>query len=70
MDAPNLYEWALGAISALLGWLGRQLYTDVKELSGSLAAHRVEVARDYVTNNELQRVHDKLDNILAELRKK
>ena len=69
MDAQTILN-ALGAIAlSALGWFARTIYTDVKEIGESLHAHKVEVARDYATNQDLQNIDKKLDRILERLSK-
>lgn len=64
---PILNILGAGGLAAL-GWLGRTLYDSIRALEKDLAQHKHEVARDYVTNNELERIEDKLDRILERLK--
>ena len=54
MDWQPFINVGLGAISAVFGWVARTFYTDIRALESSIAAHKVEVARDYATNQDLQ----------------
>ncbi len=45
----------------VLGWFARTLYEAIETLKDDFGAHKVEVARDYVRNNELDRLIERMD---------
>lgn len=67
MDPQSLFNLLGGAAMATLGWVARHLFGAIKSLESDLAAHKVEVARDYATNSDLLRMEDKLDKIIDKL---
>lgn len=69
MDFQHLVDIALTAVTGFIGWVLRSIYDDVKALESDLNAHKVEVARDYATNADLQNIDKKLDRILERLSK-
>ena len=69
MDIQHLIDFILAAIMAAIGWASKTIYGAVKALEIDLAAHKVEVARDYATNADLQNIDKKLDRILERLSK-
>lgn len=69
VDWQSLLNTAFIGLAAVVGWVGRTFYTDIRELEKSIAAHRVEVARDYATNSDIREINTKLDDILKYLRK-
>jgi len=77
MEYQTLINTALGATLAVAGWFARQLWDSVKQLRMDHEAHRVEVAKDYLSKetfryefdgwksevrNSFQRIFDVLDN--------
>jgi len=75
-DGGGLINWTIHAIlisyTALLTWLGKGMYNDVKDLKDhqsdcelSLANFRTEVSKDYAKDITIQaslaRVHDKME---------
>jgi hypothetical protein len=69
MDWQPFINVGLGAFCAVFGWVGRTFYTDIRSLEMSIAAHKVEVARDYATNDDLRDINSKLDELLRYVRK-
>lgn len=69
MDAQSIWNIIEGAMLAALGWAARTMYEAIRALEKDLADHKQVVARDYVTNAELERIEDKLDRILERLPK-
>lgn len=70
MDPQHIIDLALGAISAILGWIAKTIYAAVKTLELDLASHKVDVAKTYATRNDLLRFEDKIDSIHELLRDK
>lgn len=61
----------LGAVCAVIGWLGRELWSAVKELKADLAKLREELPIHYVRKDEFQdivkEIKSSLDKILDKL---
>lgn len=56
-----VWSSALSLVTALLGFIMREKFTDLKRLEILLNRTREEVARDYATNAEVQRITDHID---------
>lgn len=56
-----VWSAALSFITALLGFVMREKFADLKRLEILLNRTREEVARDYATNAEVQRITDHID---------
>lgn len=69
MDWQSLFNFVGGAGLLAIGWAARTMYESIRELQRDLAEHKVEVARDYATNVDIQSINGKLDDILRYLRK-
>lgn len=69
MDWQPFINTGLGAFCAVIGWVARTFYVDIRQLEASIAAHKVEVARDYATNHDIRDINVKLDDILRYMRK-
>lgn len=61
MDLNMVWSSALSLITALLGFIMREKFADLKRLEILLNRTREEVARDYATNAEVQRITDHID---------
>ena len=61
MDLNMDWSSALSLITALLGFIMREKFADLKRLEILLNRTREEVARDYATNAEVQRITDHID---------
>jgi len=59
MDQSAL-NFSLAATSALLGWLGKTVWQNVRELTDDLGHLREEIAKDYVLKDDFYRVADRL----------
>lgn len=67
MDPQTVLNMVIGAGMAALGWFARTQYDEVKAMKQDLAAHKVEVARDYATNADLLRMEAKIDKLVDRL---
>ena len=56
-----VWSSALSLVTALLGFIMREKFADLKRLEILLNRTREEVARDYATNAEVQRITDHID---------
>lgn len=61
MDLGMVWSAALSFITGLLGLIMREKFAELKRLEILLNRTREEVARDYATNSEVQRVTDHID---------
>lgn len=61
MDLGMVWSAALSLITGLLGFIMREKFAELKRLEILLNRTREEVARDYATNSEVQRVTDHID---------
>jgi len=59
MDQSAL-NFALAGTSALLGWLGKTVWQNVRELTDDLGHLREEIAKHYVLKDDFHRVADRL----------
>jgi cell division protein FtsB len=73
MNSQDLINLAFGAVSSVLGWFARELWSAVKELKSDLAKLREELPKTYVTRDDykddirdikemLTKLFDRLDN--------
>jgi hypothetical protein len=65
-----LFDFVLGAAGVLLWSHIQEGKRTAAEAKQAVTDHRVEVAKDYATNHDVQRVHDKLDLIIEKLDRK
>ena len=81
MDAQTLINFVGGAILAIGGWFGRELWGAVKELRADLHQIEVDLPTKYVAKEDLdkrmnhiedmfQRIYDKIDRIEVKLENK
>ena len=52
MDSQDLLNFAFAAVSGVLGWFAREMWTAVKELKADLAKLREELPRTYVARDD------------------
>ena len=73
MDSQDLLNFAFAAVSGVLGWFAREMWTAVKELKADLAKLREELPRSYIMKEDyrrdiyeikemLNKIFDRLDN--------
>ena len=73
MDSQDLLNFAFAAVSGVLGWFAREMWTAVKELKADLSKLREEMPRSYVMKEDyrrdiyeikemLNKIFDRLDN--------
>ena len=81
MDSQTLINFIGGAILTLGGWLGRELWSAVKELRADLHQLEIDLPTKYVAKEDLdkrmqhiedmfQRIYDKIDRIEVKLENK
>jgi hypothetical protein len=61
MDVNTIWSAALSLIMAALWFFIRERLDDVKRIERLLNITREEIARDYATNAEVQRITDHID---------
>ncbi len=69
MDWQPFINTGIGAAFAVAGWVARTFYTDIRTLEAAVSAHKVEVARDYATNDDIAEIRRGLAEILGYMRK-
>jgi hypothetical protein len=55
MDSQDLLNFAFAAVSGVLGWFAREMWTAVKELKADLSKLREEMPRSYVMKEDYRR---------------
>jgi hypothetical protein len=70
MDMQTVWSAGLSALLGGLWFFIREKLEDVKRLERLLNITREEVARDYVTNTEVQRITDHIDQRFNKLEEK
>jgi hypothetical protein len=61
MDFNTLWSAALTLVTTLIGMTLREKFAEIKRLDILLNKTREEIARDYVTQTEMQRITDHID---------
>ncbi len=61
MDIATIWSAALSLIMGALWFFIREKFEDVKRIERLLNITREEIARDYATNAEVQRITDHID---------
>lgn len=70
MDFQAFLNFALGTISAALGWFARELWTAVQLLKDDVYKLREEIAKDYMPKNEFQQFKEELFYMLRRIEDK
>ncbi len=68
MEMQQLALWALGVVSALLGWFARELYAATQQLRKDLSALEVQITSDYVRCDRLQDAMKPIMDSLSEIK--
>ena len=73
MEMLNMMELWTGGLTvfmAVIGYIVHEKFDKIKELDDKLNTTRVEIARDYATNSEVQRITDHIDQRFNKLEAK
>jgi hypothetical protein len=70
MDINTIWSAALSLLMGALWFFLREKFEDIKRLERLLNITREEIARDYVTNSEVQRITDHIDQRFNKLEAK
>jgi len=70
MDFNTIWSAALTLVTTLIGMTLREKFAEIKRLDILLNKTREEVARDYVTQTEIQRITDHIDQRFNKLEAK
>jgi len=70
MDLNTIWSAALTLVTTLIGMTLREKFAEIKRLDILLNKTREEVARDYVTQTEIQRITDHIDQRFNKLEAK
>jgi hypothetical protein len=66
----ELWTGGLTVFMAVIGYIVHEKFDKIKELDDKLNTTRVEIARDYATNSEVQRITDHIDQRFNKLEAK
>ena len=70
MDLNSAWSLALTLITGVIGFLLKEKFEEIKRLDILLNKTREEIARDYVTQSEIQRITDHIDQRFNKLEAK
>ena len=66
----ELWTGGLTVFMAVIGYIVHEKFDKIKDLDDKLNTTRVEIARDYATNSEVQRITDHIDQRFNKLETK
>ncbi len=66
----ELCTGGLTVFMAVIGYIVHEKFDKIKDLDDKLNTTRVEIARDYATNSEVQRITDHIDQRFNKLEAK
>jgi hypothetical protein len=66
----ELWTGGLTVFMAVIGYVVHEKFDKIKDLDDKLNTTRVEIARDYATNSEVQRITDHIDQRFNKLEAK
>ena len=74
MDLQTMFNMGLGAVSTILGWFGREMWSAVQELKKDLSKLREEIPKEYVAKEDFkdftEAIFKKLDRIEDKINEK
>ena len=70
LNMMELWTGGLTVFMAVIGYIVHEKFDKIKELDDKLNTTRVEIARDYATNSEVQRITDHIDQRFNKLEAK
>jgi hypothetical protein len=70
MEFQTILNFALGSLSAVLGWFARELWAAVQTLKDDLYKLREEIAKDYMPKDEFQTFKSELFSMLRRIEDK
>jgi hypothetical protein len=70
MEFQTILNLVLGALTGILGWFGRAMYSAVTDLKDDLYKFREQVAREYIPKNEFNQFRDELFTALRRIEDK
>jgi hypothetical protein len=70
LNVMELWTGGLTVFMAVIGYIVHEKFDKIKELDDKLNTTRVEIARDYATNSEVQRITDHIDQRFNKLEAK
>lgn len=65
MDIQTLFNFGLSAVSGILGWLAKELWTAVKELKDDLAKLREELPKTYSPKQDVKEGFKEIKDMLS-----
>ena len=66
----NIINWVLAAVSSVLGWFARELWTAVQELKADLAQLREKLPTEYVRKDDFRDFKTELLSVLERIEHK
>ena len=70
LNVMELWTGGLTVFITVIGYIVHEKFDKIKELDDKLNTTRVEIARDYATNSEVQRITDHIDQRFNKLEAK
>jgi hypothetical protein len=70
LNVMELWTGGLTVFMAVIGYIVHEKFDKIKDLDDKLNTTRVEIARDYATNSEVQRITDHIDQRFNKLEAK
>ena len=70
LNMMELWTGGLTVFMAVIGYIVHEKFDKIKDLDDKLNTTRVEIARDYATNSEVQRITDHIDQRFNKLEAK
>ena len=70
MDLNTAWSAGLTMATTIIGFLLKEKFSELTRLNLLLNKTREEIARDYITNAEVQRITDHIDQRLTSLKQK
>ena len=67
MDSQDLLNFAFAAVSGVLGWFAREMWSAVKELKSDLAKLREEMPREFVMKEDYRRDIYEIKDLLGKI---
>lgn len=67
MEYEILWTAGLTALLSLLGWACKNMHSEVQRLQVLVNKTREEIAKDYVTNSDMDRILTRLESLDAKL---
>lgn len=67
MDNQSIYNWIIGGLLAIVGWLGRTIWDAVNSLKEDVKNLEIGLPVNYVRKADIEVRFDKIDNVLERI---